>query len=67
MFNRSSPARPGPTWPTFNGLFNAAGDGQDVLADQLHGPRPVGDLVIQVVGEANSPLLQLPDLRRRLR
>lgn len=32
--------------PTSDGLFNAAVDGQDVFVDQLHGPRPVGDLIV---------------------
>lgn len=35
--------------------------------DQLHGPRPVGDLIVQIIGDASSLQLQLLGLERRLR
>lgn len=50
----ASKARPGPARPTSDGLFDAAVDGQDVFVDQVHGPRPVGDLIVQTIDEASS-------------
>lgn len=45
--------------PTSDGLFNAAVDGQDVFVDQLHGPRPVGDLIVQTIDQASSLQLHM--------
>lgn len=39
------------------------GHGQDVLVDQLYGPWPVGDLVVEVVGQPSSLQLQLLGLQ----
>ena len=43
------------------------GHGQDVLVDQLDGSWPVGDLVVEVVGQPGSLQLQLLGLQGGLR
>lgn len=50
-------------WLTYDGLFNAGVNGQDVFMDQLHGPRPVGDLIVQIISEPGSLQLQLLGLK----
>lgn len=45
---------------------HGAADGQDVLVHQLDGARPVGDLVVEVVGQSRSFQLQLLGLQGRL-
>lgn len=52
--------------PTQQGVLQRAADGQDVLVDQLDGPGPVGDLVVEVVGQPRSLQLQLLGLQGRL-
>lgn len=42
------------------------GHRQDVLVDQLDGPRTVGDLVVEVVGQPGALQLQLLGLQGRL-
>lgn len=48
---------------TYNGLFNAGVNRQNVFVDQLHGPGPVGDLIIQIIGESRLLQLQLLGLQ----
>lgn len=67
MFSRQMGCIQSPAWPTSDGLFNAAVDGQDVFVDQVHGPRPVGDLIVQAVDEASSLQLHMLGLEWRLR
>lgn len=42
-----------------------AADGQDILMNQFDGTGPVGDLVVEVVGQSCSFQLQLLSLQRR--
>ena len=51
-------------WRTGQGVQH---HGQDVLVDQLDGPGPVGDLVVEVVGQPGPLELQLLGLEGRLR
>ena len=44
---------------TYDGLFDAAVYRQDVLVNELHGARPVGDLVVEVVSQTGPLQLQL--------
>ena len=48
---------------TYDGLFNAGVNREDVFVDELHGPRPVGDLIVQIIGKASSLQLQLLGLK----
>lgn len=50
-------------WLTYDGLFNAGVNRQDVFVDQLHGPRPVGDFIVQIISEASPLQLQLLGLK----
>lgn len=52
-----------PAWLTYDGLLNAGVNRQDVLVDQLHGPGPVGDPIVQIISEARSLQLQLLGLQ----
>lgn len=45
---------------------HGAVDRQDVLVNQFDGARPVGDLVVEVVGQPRSLQLQLLGLQGRL-
>lgn len=47
-------------------VLHGAGHRQDVLVNQFDGPRPVGDLIVEVVGQSGSLQLQLLGLQRGL-
>ena len=51
----------------YDGPLDAGVDGEDVLVDELHRPGTVGELDVEVIGQARPFQLQLRGLQAGLR